>query len=168
MDMVTVGLGAAVVGLVFKDRIKTAIEAIKQKIRPGATEALIGKLDMLSVLERSRSERAEAELNHIKGQLQEVLQAQKQPVRSAHEADFIALFERLNGLAKDVNDTRGGVEYIQAVVQASEGKAQDELYVKSLAGITSSMSTLIERQASTEKLLVGIVELLNNLTQRTK
>lgn len=167
-EITNLALGATVIGLVFKAKLKIlGDKAINRLIGKNKTAENIRELqiEVGDALYEYRKT-TQAELNHIKGQLQELLQGQKagQDPRIAEiNGDVKALFERLNMVAKQVSDAQGSVEYVEAAVKAEAERNSTKLYSEGLAGLANACSAILERQVASEKLLSDIV---NVLTQR--
>lgn len=171
-EITTLALGGAVVGLVFKEKIKATAAAVKDKLQLRnkqqedlALRAVHGAIASLI----SRTHSSNMELNHIKGQLQEVLQELKTPqsisvpkdplVVDMH-GDLKAVFERLNLIAKQVSDVQGSTEYLESAVKTESERNSAKLYTEGLAGLANASSAILERQVASEKLLADIVNVL--------
>lgn len=152
------------VGYILKPKLKTlALKAKAKLIQGDSLKEVFAEHEFHS---GNRYQQTRAELNHIKGQLQELLQGQKagQDPRIAEiNGDVKALFERLNMVAKQVSDAQGSVEYVEAAVKAEAERNSTKLYSEGLAGLANACSAILERQVASEKLLSDIV---NVLTQR--
>jgi hypothetical protein len=173
MDALTTGLVVAVIGLVFKDQIKNAASAIKDKLqRPKKLSAELeyGQKwhDSLYNHVGRMAHTTTPELNHIKGQLQELLQEQKKPL-TFHSADIVAiaadtkaLFERLNMVYSETVAVKETLSATAAPKQALEDPTP--IYLQALGNLAKGSSQLLERQERIEQKLIDIVTVLKSLT----
>lgn len=161
MDALTLGLAALVVALVFKEKIKAALALLQSKLtRPNQLDHGQKWHDSLyNQVVRSAAVQA-AELNHIKGQLQETLQEikkpaplERDPLLASIDGDVKALFQRVNLIA-------------EAIKEAKESPKEDatQLYLQSLSSLAKGSQTVLDRQEAIELHLIEITKVLKSLT----
>lgn len=160
MDNTTLILAAVFVLYVSKDKLKAGLVALKglSKKEDRAVKAVLhleGELasDHAAVI---------AEVNHVKGQLQEAMQASK----TLAEAN-LALVEqviKLNNSTSNIAEQAVMQQLAVAAIQSRlEVPVDNSVYLESLTALAQASNKVLERQEKNEKILISIIERLNAL-----
>jgi transcriptional regulator NrdR family protein len=166
----------AAVALVFSnlDKLRTATNRVKLwvKVKTGSNrmEYMENRINTVAVHIAKGQEQSQGELNHIKGQGQEVLH-RLENLHTVAAVDGAAIREVLGKLntmgqnvphAEELIKIRATVESMANAMQAGEGL--NNIYMEALGGLAKSESAILERLQKQEQLLVSIVAALNRLT----
>lgn len=162
VDILHISMAGACVGVLFKDRIMAAVKKGKEKFFSSSKlkmEAQVyKKLSELFSEQHNLWDRSSAELNHIKGQLQEVLQTQKQHGEAiGHNLNTIAVVS-----TQTLNEVRGLKEAADKVKPPVIEPSQ--IYLEALAKLAQGSAKTLERQEQIEKLLVQLGNEIKKLT----
>lgn len=145
----------------FKEQIKLVLHKVRVRFLSSSRvslESLELFLFNMSKEIRYADTLSTAELNHIKGQLQEVLQNQKLTGSEAARIiqvsnDVEALHTRLTALQEQINS-----------LKTQDNEENSGIYIQGLASLTNASNKLLERQAAIENHLLEVVSVLKKLT----
>lgn len=194
MDNITILMAVALVLVAFKDKLTAWAQKMKVKLTVTKAQSLAEHhhARTMGAIERQGSEMMmfRGELNHIKGQLQEILHAHKDE-RAQSLAAYNVLMTSLNEQAEalanirrsleapvapavDIAPLQSTIEGIHVVVEnmraslekatGEEATAMNTLYMQGLGGLTRSQSTVVEKLTQLHESQVAVLAALNRLT----
>lgn len=158
MDQLTVALVAAVLILAFKDHIGPWLNKLYIKLKVKKSDNLLEwrHARVMNELDRYGAELMmhRGELNHIKGQLQEVLHRLQAPAPAAPAVE-------LSGIQTELAEVKDMLH------KATNGESQAEansVYLQSLAGIARASEKQLEELDAIKGIMGQMVAVLNKLT----
>lgn len=191
-ENLTIVLGALVAYLLLRDKLAPIISKLKIKLRLNKTQSLIEHhaAKIGGSIERLGSELMlhRGEYNHIKGQLQELMQ-REQDAKAREAGESVAAVKRhkdvlmaaaaLQGILEQMNakpvvdvspamDTlaaeMGGLKTALEKATGEEAAATNSLYMQSLGSLAKSQAAILEHLQKLESNQVQMVEAINRLT----